>query len=157
MASSVSSHLTHRDFWGPCPWTPQALVGMYMTKPRYISTQPQASSPLPHTASPQQPCTTSILRGPTLHPGSRPTAMPQATALLRSMSCTSSTPPAGPLAHGVLTLLAESWDSLKEKRAPLLLPSSSHFPLNHLMVGLPGSSFPFTLATITVSFPTRGE
>lgn len=55
-----------------------------------------------------------------------------------------------------LTLLAESWLVLKVNRAPLLMSSSSHFPLNHLMVGLPGSSFPFTLATITTSFPGGG-
>lgn len=55
-------------------------------------------------------------------------------------------------------MLAASWDSLKENRAPLLLPSSNHFPLNHLTAGLAGSSFPFNLATITVSFPgRRGE
>lgn len=62
--------------------------------------------------------------------------------------------PPGPLA---LTLLAESWVVLKVKRAPLLMSSSSHFPLNHLMVGFPGSSFPFTLATTTTSFPGAGE
>lgn len=52
-------------------------------------------------------------------------------------------------------MVAVSWDSLKENRAPLLVPSSNHFPLNHLTAGLAGSSFPFNLATITVSFPGR--
>lgn len=98
-----------------------------------------------HTPCPGAPCP-----GPNILPSCPAQPLPRSSTRSPALAHKPSSP------HRVLTLLAESWDSLKENRAPLLLSSSSHFPLNHLMAGLSGSSFPFNLAKITASFPGWG-